>query len=243
VSDCAHILDARHLSRSVDHNGTAKSIIDDFSFRFEQGKIYTILGPSGAGKTSLLRLFNRLDEPSSGELILCEQNYRSYDPCDLRRRVGFLFQAPYLFPGTVEDNILYANEALTENDVEELLKLAALKPEIKRENSEELSGGEKQRVALARLLATQPTVILLDEPTSALDPTYTDLIESAIRNIVSYGNLTAIMVSHHPRQAVRMEGEGLLMVAGSLVEHGPVKQLVEQPRTELGKKYRDRELV
>ena len=237
------ILEARHLSREVGPSGNRKAIVSDFTYSFLEGNIYAILGPSGAGKSSLLRLFNRLDEPTSGEIILKGKNYRLYSPCKLRRSTGYLFQTPYLFPGSVEENLLFANSALDSRQIDQLLAMASLKPEIKIQNTHKLSVGEMQRVALARLLATKPTVILLDEPTSALDPTYTEMIETAIRQIVARQKLTAIIVSHHPQQALRMGGEALLIVSGRLVEHGPAKVLVENPKTEMGRRYRDRGLA
>jgi putative ABC transport system ATP-binding protein len=114
---------------------------------------------------------------------------------------------------------------------------------LKDQRDDKLSGGEKQRVALARLLATEPGVILLDEPTSALDPTYTEMIEKVIKKIVAEKDLTAIMVSHSPDQAVRMNGVGLLLAEGRLVEHGPIRDMVENPQTDLGRRYRDKELT
>ena len=106
-----------------------------------------------------------------------------------------------------------------------------------------LSVGEMQRVALARLLASEPEVALLDEPTSALDPGNTDAVEKLIRDIVDKRGLTVVMVSHDPEQVLRMKGEALLMVAGKLVESGPCEQVVNEPQTKLGRQYRDRELI
>ncbi len=243
MSEPEPILRAENLSRSVNRSGECSAIVNNFSFSFRRGHIYTILGPSGAGKSSLLRLFNRLDEPTAGEVFFDGQDYRSYNPCHLRRRIGYLFQTPYLFPGTVVDNLRFATPDLDESQIDRLLESVSVKTGLKTHASESLSGGEKQRVALARLLATDPTVVLLDEPTSALDPTYTQLIENVIKRIAADQELAVIMVSHQPQQALRMEGEGLLLVAGKLVEHGPVEELVISPQTELGRKYRDRELT
>ncbi|RKX21840.1 MAG: phosphate ABC transporter ATP-binding protein [Candidatus Zixiibacteriota bacterium] len=243
MTDIASILEVRHLSREVNTGEGLRKVVDDFSFCFHSGTITTILGPSGAGKSSLLRLLNRLDEPGSGEVLLDGSDYRECDPCALRRKVGYLFQAPHLFGGTVADNIRYADPLLDDNGIDELLLLASVSLDMKDTDSSKLSGGEKQRVALARLLATNPDVLLLDEPTSSLDPTYTDLIEKVILESVTARNLAVVMVCHLPQQAVRMSGEGLLLVDGRLVEHGPVRDLVENPTTELGRRYRDRELT
>lgn len=243
MSDNNTIVAVSHLSREVTVEGAPRAIVNDVSFDFRRGGIYTILGPSGAGKSSFLRLINRLDEPTSGEIVFDGKDYRQYAPCLLRQKVGYLFQTPIMFPGTVKDNILFANGALDDAGVDQLLAAASVKPGLKDQRDDKLSGGEKQRVALARLLATEPNVILLDEPTSALDPTYTEMIEKVIKKIVAEKGLTAIMVSHSPDQAVRMNGVGLLLVEGRLLEYGPIKEMVENPQTEQGRRYRDKELT
>jgi putative ABC transport system ATP-binding protein len=235
-------LQAQHLTRVVGAPNRNKTTVDDFSYSFESGKIYTILGPSGAGKTSLLRLLNRLDEPTGGEVVFEGKDYRSYEPCKLRSRIGYLFQVPHLFPGTVVDNLRFARPDLDQARIEKLLKQVSIRPEMADQRSDSLSVGEKQRVALARLLSTDPSVVLLDEPTAALDPTYTSMIEKVIKQIAQEQELAIVMVSHEPQQAVRMGGDGLLLVEGRLVEHGPAGDLVERPSTEPGKRYRDREL-
>jgi putative ABC transport system ATP-binding protein len=235
-------LEARKLTRRVSANGATKETVQDFSYSFQAGRIYNILGPSGAGKSSLLRLLNRLDEPTSGEVFLDGADYRTLPPCTLRKRVGYLFQVPYLFPGSIADNVRYANPALTQDQVSDLLQVASFDSEKLDQPAETLSVGEKQRVALARLLATDPKVVLLDEPTAALDPTHTARIESSIRDIAVRKQLGVIIVSHNPEQAMRMGGEGLLLVSGRLEECGSVEQLITHPQSEAGRRYRDREL-
>jgi len=243
VSAPSPVLEVRHLTREVCTDTGRLKIVDDFSYSFAPAKIYTVLGPSGAGKSSLLRLMNRLDEPSSGEIIFDSHDYRTLTPCLLRCKVGYLFQTPHLFAGSVADNVRFARPELTDGRVGELLTLTSFKSERKDEPTDNLSVGEQQRVALARLLATEPTVMLLDEPTAALDPTYTGMIESAIKRIVAEKGVTAIMVSHNPEQALRMNGEGLLLVGGRLVESGPIADLLGNPRTEEARRYRDKELT
>jgi putative ABC transport system ATP-binding protein len=243
VSTDTPILESRNLVRRVKIESGDRTVVDDFTFAFLPGRIYSIMGPSGAGKSSTLRLLNRLDEPSSGEVLFEGQDYRTMAPCTLRRRIGYLFQIPYLFPGTVKSNLLYANGDLDDTRIGELLETASFDPTRREEPAANLSVGEKQRVALSRLLATDPHVILLDEPTAALDPAHTANIEAAVRQIAADRKRTVIMVSHDPAQAVRMGGHGLLMVAGRLEEHGPVDRLVHEPQTAAGRRYRDKELT
>jgi putative ABC transport system ATP-binding protein len=243
MSDTVPILQTINLSRQVMIEQELRTIVEDFSFTFETGRIYSLLGPSGAGKTSLLRLLNRLDEPTTGEILFEGNDYRQLSPLDLRRRIGYLFQVPYMFDGTVADNLRFARADIDDQRIDQLLDLVSIGARFASRSVANLSVGEKQRIALARLLATQPSAILLDEPTASLDPTHTDRIESTVKQIAADENLTVIMVSHQPQQAARMGGEGILLVAGKLIEHGPVQQLVEQPTTDLGRRYRDRELI
>ena len=236
-------LDISHLTRSISSNGKRKTIVNDISFSFTCGTIYSVVGPSGAGKSSLLRLINRLDEPDSGDVQYNGKDYRSFTPNELRRHIGYLFQSPYMFPGTVAENVRYAEPELSDSRVSELLEQVGLSGEMASSDTDTLSGGEKQRVALARLLATGPSVILLDEPTSSLDPTATKGIEKLVRRIAEDRCLVAIMVTHDPAQALRLEGQTLLIVKGSLIEHGPSTQVINDPLTDEGRRYRDRELA
>lgn len=236
------LLSLAHLTREVQTDTGSKTIVNDVNFDFYSGRVYSILGPSGAGKSSLLRLLNRLDEPTTGTVEFKGQDYRNLPPGRVRCSIGYLFQTPYLFPGTMAENVRYARPNLTDMEVCDLLALATIKPDRCHERVDKLSLGEKQRVALARLLATNPNAILLDEPTSALDPTYTELIEKAIKQVCEIRSSCVIMVSHNPEQALRMGGDCLLFVNGRIVESGPVEQVVNEPQTELGRKYKSREL-
>jgi putative ABC transport system ATP-binding protein len=243
VNDQHSDLRLHHLTRQVTKQGDVVTIVDDLSYHFESGQIYSLMGPSGAGKTSLLRLINRLDEPTSGRVELSGRNTAKLSPCELRQRIGFLFQVPFLFTGSVADNIRFARPQLSKG---ELLTLAArvnLDRDMLERSAGDLSVGEQQRVALARLMATEPKVVLLDEPTAALDPSRTESIERLIRSLAQERSLTVIMVSHHPQQAVRMGGQALLMVAGKLIEDGPAEKVVTDPLTDLGRRYRDKELT
>ena len=231
------ILEVTGLSRIVRVHDRPKKIIDDFSFSFGMSKIYNILGPSGSGKSSLLRLFNRLDEPSGGRIIFKGKDYQNYSACELRRRVGYLFQIPHLFRGTVRDNLLFANPGLTDRQIQKLFSQARVDRKLNDINIGNLSVGEKQRVALARLLAIDPEIILLDEPTSALDPANTEAIENLINCLIDEKRLTAIVVTHNPQQAIRLGGETLLLFEGKLIEWGTSERVVYDPRTEVGRRF------
>jgi len=238
MTDPAAILETRNLIRTVG----GKTILDNISAEFHHGRIYTLIGPSGAGKSSYLRLLNRLDEPTSGEVLFHGTPTDTYSPCILRCKVGYLFQTPYMFAGTVRDNLLYAECALQDTDIERLLDLVQLDRELADHPAESMSVGQQQRAALGRLLATKPEILLLDEPTSALDPTITEAIEETVRGIVRDTHVTVVMVTHNPEQALRMTGETLLLVAGKLVERGPCEEVINNPTSDLGKRYRARQL-
>jgi len=236
------ILETRRISRAVQDGSQTKTVIDHFSFSFKKGNIYTIIGPSGAGKSSLLRLLNRLDEPTEGDILFHNQNIKEHSPCRLRREIGYLFQTPYLFPKTVKDNLLYADSKLPADVIQRLTEQVQVPLSWIDRAVDTLSIGERQRVALARLLATNPEVVLLDEPTSALDPSYTESIENLVRSIVQQTSLTVIMVTHNPEQALRIGGETILLVAGRLVESGPCERVINNPQTEAGHLYKMRQL-
>jgi putative ABC transport system ATP-binding protein len=233
----APVLKAENISRLSLANKSPRRIIGEFSYSFYKNGIYNILGPSGAGKSSLLRLFNRLDEISDGRIFYKDKELRDYNPCSLRREIGYLFQIPYLFPKTVKDNFIYVDSSLTDEAIVEMLASVNLKSDYLYSNVEVLSVGEKQRIALARLLTMNPRVMLLDEPTSALDERNSSKILKLIKGLISQNDMTVIMVTHDPRQALDLGGEALLLVDGRMVEYGPAKDLVTGPRTAAGKLF------
>src|SRR4051812_25653307 len=147
-------------------------LVSDISVQVQPGEVLAVVGPSGAGKSSFLRLLNRLDEPTGGTIRLNGRDYRHIAPRELRRRVGMVMQVAYLFPGTVAANVAFGprqrGEKLSLEQIAALLERVGL-PGYQERDVSNLSGGEAQRVSLARALANAPEALLLDEPTSALD--------------------------------------------------------------------------
>lgn len=221
----APILRAENLSRRVGE----VAIVDNISLRVEPGELLGVVGPSGSGKSSFLRLLNRLDEPTSGTVFLDGEDYRQIQPRELRRRVGTVTQRPFLFPGDVASNLRFGpaqrGETLSEADVSTLLDRVGL-PGFATRNVGNLSGGEQQRVSLARALANQPEVLLLDEPTSALDDKSKAEVEELIRDLVTSDAFTCVMVTHDLDQARRLCDRVAIVEAGHLVRVGTTSEVL-----------------
>jgi phosphate transport system ATP-binding protein len=208
-----------------------------------------LIGPSGCGKSTFLRVLNRMNDVidnvrTEGEVIYDGINiYQDYDPIELRKRIGMVFQKPNPFPMSVYDNIAYgprihgikARERL-DQIVEESLKQAALWDEVKdrlHKPAFGLSGGQQQRVCIARAIAVEPDVILMDEPTSALDPISTSKIEDLVTDLKRH--YTIIIVTHNMQQAGRVSDRTAFFYEGVIVESGRTRDLFlspKQPRTE-----------
>jgi UDP-glucose/iron transport system ATP-binding protein len=200
-----------------------KTILSGISFEVQTGELLGIVGPSGSGKSSLLRLLNRLDEPSSGTAYLDGLDYRQLPPRELRRRIGMVMQRPFLFPGDVATNLRFGpaqrGEAVPDDEIASLLERVGLAGFAAQEVSV-LSGGEQQRVSLARTLANRPEVLLLDEPTSSLDEQSKMGIEELVGALVRDHGLTCVMVTHDRDQARRMCHRVIVLEAGRLVQSG-----------------------
>ncbi len=209
------ILCTERLTRTLG----AATLVSDVSVSVTRGEIMAICGPSGAGKSSFLRLLNRLDEPTSGTCFVDGDDYRQIAPRELRRRMGLVLQTPFLFPETVADNLRFGpgqrGETLSDATIEDLLLQVGLAGFGSR-SVNELSGGESQRVSVARTLANSPEVLLLDEPTSALDDEAKRTVEAVIVDVVRANRLTCLVVTHDTAQAARIADRVMLMRAGGL---------------------------
>ena len=225
------ILETKNLSRVV----SGKRLVDDISIQVERGDVLAVIGPSGSGKSSFLRLLNRLDEPTAGTVYLDGKDYRDIPPRQLRRRIGMVTQTAFLFPGTVADNLRYGPQQqgkdLSEKEIDALLDQVGLTNQARSDVSH-LSGGEAQRVSLARALANSPLVLLLDEPTSALDETAKQEVESLVLRVVRQNALTCLMVTHDLAQAARLTGRALLLQGGKLARIGPTQEVLRAETNE-----------
>ncbi|MDD2502047.1 MAG: ATP-binding cassette domain-containing protein [Geobacter sp.] len=231
------ILDRVSTTRT-DAQGTNIPFLHEINCSFTTGQLTALIGPSGGGKSSLIRLINRLEDPSSGQIHLTGQNIRDLPPPLLRQRVGMMLQKAYMFEGTVLENLQqpfrYRKEPLPAPDHQDLvrcIRLSRLSPDYLQRDARTLSGGEQQRVNLARALINRPEVLLLDEPTSALDRPTTDSLGATLQEICHTEGLTVIMVTHDLRLARRISDQTIYLEAGRIVEAGRTAALFDAPQS------------
>ncbi len=231
ASSSSVLLRVLHLGRIVKDKirNEEKVLVEGATFDVAAGETLAIVGPSGSGKSSLLRLLNRLDEPTSGTVYLEGLDYCELPPQELRAKLGMVMQRPYLFPGTGESNLRFGpaqrGQTLTREDVERLLADVGLQGYGER-NVMHLSGGEAQRVSLARTMANAPLLLLLDEPTSALDEASKIEVEMTLLKIVREKALACILVTHETSQALRLAQRALLLEAGKVVRVGVASEVL-----------------
>jgi phosphate transport system ATP-binding protein len=219
---------------------------------FAEKQVTALIGPSGCGKSTLLRCFNRMNDlidgsRVEGEILLDGQNIydRNTDIIELRRRVGMVFQKSNPFPKSIYENVIYGLRIAGENvkelldeRVESSLRGAALWDEVKdrlNESALGLSGGQMQRLCIARAIAVNPRVILMDEPCSALDPKSTARVEELIGELRE--NFTIIIVTHNMQQAARVSDYTAFLFEGNLIEYGLTEQLFVKPRNKQTEDY------
>ncbi len=187
-----------------------------------------LIGPSGSGKSTMLRLCNRLEVPSGGRVLFRGQDVAGLDPLALRRRVGMVFQRPTPFAGTVRDNLLVAAPDAAETRQREALGRADLDASFLERDAGSLSGGEAQRVCLARTMITGPEVLLMDEPTSSLDVEPRLALERLAR-VLARDGVPVVWVTHDLDQARRVGDRVLRVEAGRVVASGDAGQVLDGP--------------
>jgi putative ABC transport system ATP-binding protein len=214
-------------ARGLCSERAGRLVLADLEFTIPAGRITVLVGPSGEGKTSLLRILNRLDEPSRGEILYRGRTLVDWPVRELRRRVGFVFQTPVMFAGSVADNlraaariagVLNADFAAGE---EMAMKRAQIEPSLLDRPGDELSVGQQQRVNLARALMTAPETLLLDEPTSALDSETAVRLLNTVRDLSRDERLTVVFATHRLEEARQIADSILVLRNGELREADP----------------------
>jgi ABC-type methionine transport system ATPase subunit len=214
-------------------------VLRELALEIPSGRVVALIGPSGAGKSSLLRLLNRLDDPTTGSVQYAGRPITDYPVRALRRRVGFVFQAPTMFAGTVADNLRVAATIAgldaaraTDDALSALLDSVELDRSYLAREAGRLSGGEQQRVSIARALISTPDVLLLDEPTSALDPEVAERFMATVARLNRERGLSLVMVTHRLAEARAWSDTTVMLDAGRVVEVGPTATLFMSPREE-----------
>lgn len=225
-----------NINKSFD--GGRSFVVKDTSFTVEQGEFVGLIGESGSGKTTTLKMINRLEEPSSGMVKVNGENVLDLNPELLRRNIGYVFQGIGLFPHhTVAENVAAVPQLLDWNPdkidsrCRETLELVGLPyPDFAHRMPDELSGGQQQRVGVARALAANPEVILMDEPFGALDPINRAALQEEFKRIQAQLNLTVIMVTHDMTEALLMADRIAVMKEGEVLQIGSPGELLGRPK-------------
>jgi osmoprotectant transport system ATP-binding protein len=226
------MISIKNLTKSYDDGRS--NAVDHISFTVNPGELLALVGESGCGKTTTLKMINRLIEPTSGEIIVNEINVLELNPVQLRRKIGYVFQEIGLFPHmTIAENIGIVPKLLgwpkikASERVHELLNLTGLNPnQYATKMPPELSGGQRQRVGVARALAAHPEIMLMDEPFGALDPITRAGIQDEFKNLQNELGLTVIMVTHDMMEALILADRVAIMQEGRIVAFGTPSELI-----------------
>ena len=217
-----------------------KVIIENFNLAVEKGEFVTIIGSSGCGKTTILKMVNGLVRPVSGEILIDGRSIREMDLTALRRNIGYAIQGSVLFPHmTVEKNIAYVPNLINKKDkaktaqaVEKWMRIVGLDEELKTRYPSEISGGQQQRVGIARALAASPEILLMDEPFGAVDEITRSSLQDEIARIHRETGITILFVTHDIDEALRLGTRVLVMNEGRAQQFAPPREILNHPATD-----------
>ena len=226
--------------------------LKNVNIEIHEKSITALIGPSGCGKSTFLKTLNRMNDLIPGVKITGDIRYegtdifsKEVDVNNLRKEIGMVFQKPNPFPMSIYDNVAYGprthgitNKVQLDEIVEQALRDAAIWDEVKdrlKKNALGMSGGQQQRLCIARALAVQPKILLMDEPTSALDPISTSRIEELVMELKE--KYTIVMVTHNMQQAVRVSDYTAFFLLGELVEFGKTDEIFSQPKDQRTEDY------
>lgn len=225
-----NLLELKNISKSYKN----KKVLVDINVTIESGEIISLLGPSGCGKTTLLNIILGLVDPTAGQLVYNGQDISKQSMQE--RGFNIVFQDFALFPHlNAYDNIIYGlknkNVKMSKEEIQEYIDFLELAPHLHK-NIHELSGGQKQRVSIARTLVMQPKILLLDEPLSALDGVIKESIKERIKSIASEFNLTTIIVTHDPEEALTLSDKVIIINEGTVAQFGTPHEIVTAPKNQ-----------
>ena len=214
--------------------------ICNLSLSIEAGEFITVLGASGGGKTTFLKMINGLVEPTAGEITVLGESIKRADLVQLRRKIGYAIQGSVLFPHlTVEENIAYvpnlwnkSDKARTREAVAKWMAIVGLAADLGERYPAELSGGQQQRVGIARALAASPELLLMDEPFGAVDALLRRQLQDEILAIHARGDLTIVFVTHDVEEALRLGTRVLILKEGRIEQFAAPAEIREQPATD-----------
>ena len=223
-------------------------ILENFDFSVEKGDFVTIIGSSGSGKTTVLKMANGLVKADAGDIFINGENIRDKDMIELRRNIGYAIQGSVLFPHmTVEQNISYVPNLLNKKDKKRTrealgkwMEIVGLEEELKERYPAELSGGQQQRVGIARALAASPDILLMDEPFGAVDEITRGQLQNELQRIYAQTHITILFVTHDISEALKLGTKVLVMDQGKIQQYDVPEQILRSPATEFVKQLVER---
>lgn len=220
-----------------------KIILENFNLEIEEGEFLTVIGSSGCGKTTMVKMINGLIEPEEGRILVKSRDIKEEDIINLRRNIGYTIQGNVLFPHmTVEKNISYVPNLINRKDREKTklalkkwIKIVGLEEDMLERYPNELSGGQQQRVGIARSLAASPDILLMDEPFGSVDEITRGQLQEEILRIHKETGITIIFVTHDISEALRLGTKILVMNGGGIEQYGRPKEILMKPNTDFVK--------
>ncbi|MBM7833405.1 ABC transporter ATP-binding protein [Clostridium sardiniense] len=234
------IIEMKNIKKKYDD----KIILDDFNLNINKGEFITVIGSSGCGKTTVLKMINGLNVPDKGDIFINGNNIKNEDLIELRRRIGYSIQGTALFPHmTVEKNISYVpdlinkkNKGKIKESVSKLIKVVGLEESILKRYPDQLSGGQKQRVGIARSLAAGPDILLMDEPFGAVDEITRKQLQDEIIRIHKELGVTIIFITHDIKEALKLGTRVLVMDKGEIIQFDKPDVIKNNPASDFVKK-------
>lgn len=224
---------------------SSNTVVNSINLEIPEGQFVVFIGKSGCGKTTTLKMINRLIEPSSGQILVNGNNIEAMNPVELRRNIGYVIQQIGLFPNmTIQENVEVVPKLLkwpkekSRQRALELMELVDLKPDLyANKYPSELSGGQQQRIGVLRALAAEPSLILMDEPFGALDPITRDSLQDEVKKLHKTLNKTFVFVTHDMSEAVKLADIIVFMDKGNIIQAAPPEEILRNPANDFVKSF------